>query len=114
MLDNTITITYNGTPYTLARVRESNYSSEFFYRSAALDLQLQIGHTLPVNGKGEAHVVTLWSYDYVDGVLTDKNRVFERIVSENGKQDSTKVANLSGALGTFIAANITAIADRAS
>jgi len=114
MLANTISITYNAVAYDLNRVRESNYSSEFFYRSATLDLQLQIGHTLPVNGKGEAHVVTLWATDYVDGVPTDKNRVFTRIVSEAAKQDSTKVVNLNAALGAFMTANAAAIADRAS
>jgi len=116
MLNNTITVNYNATAYTLARVKESNYTSEFFYRSATLDLTLQIGHTIPKNGaSGESHLVTLWAHKYdAEGVETDRERAFERVVTEVGKQDSTTVGYLDAALRDFMGTNGADIFDRAS
>jgi len=115
MLADSITVNYNSTAYTLKRVKESNYSSEFFYRSATLDLVLQIAHTLPKNGMGEAHLVTLWAFQYdAEGIETNRERVYERAVSETAKQNSTSVGNLGAALRDFMGTNASDIYDRAS
>lgn len=115
MLNSSLTINFDGTAYTLNRVHESNYSSEYFYRAPTLDLLLQVGHTLPKNGKGEAHVVTLTGNFYdAEGVLVRTERVYTRFITPTGKQATTSVVNLEAALRDFMATNATAIADRES
>jgi hypothetical protein len=109
MIGNTITVNYNGSPYTLNRVAgPSGYSGEFFYSGATLDLKLQIGHIVPSdkNGTGESHLVTLWYYEYdVDGNLLARNRAYTRMVSEASKQDTTDMGYLEASLRDFISTN---------
>jgi len=116
MLPTTVTVNYNGTAYALRRTKESDYKSEYFFRSATLDLVLQIGHTLPNNiGNGESHIVTLHAKTYdAEGVLTKHERLYERLVTDQGKQDSTTLGYLDAALRDFINSNVDAIMDRAS
>lgn len=117
MLSNTITVTYDGSPYSLVRVQESNYQSEFFYRSPTLDLRLQVGHTLPSLDpeRNEAHIVTLWAHHFdADGNEVRRERAYQRVQTPRGKQDTTSLVNLDAALRGFVAANAAAIFNRAS
>lgn len=73
MIGETITITYNAVAYTLERINQDNYSSEYFKRDATQEFRLRIRHTnesvRPGQRPYERHNVELTRtvYDTVNG-----------------------------------------------
>jgi hypothetical protein len=117
MLADTLTITYNTVDYDLIRTKESNYTSEYFYRSALLDFKLQIAHIIPSNnaGVGEQHGITLWAHTYdADGVEIGRESVYKRFRTDIGKQDTTTMVYLNSALSALVATIATDFANRQS
>jgi hypothetical protein len=116
MLTSPISVTYNSVAQDLSRVKESNYASEYFFRSDAQDLVLQVGHTLPNGqGTGEGHVVTLWNHMYdAEGVETLRQKVNVTFKTYIGKQDSTELLYLYDALAGVMASIKSSIIERES
>lgn len=107
--NNTVTVNYNSTAYTLNRSNgPNNNTGEFFYRSPTLDLRLQFGHLVPASGKvGESHSMTLWVHEYdVDGVEIARDKVVYYVQSQLTKQDDTRVTNLDAAARDFLGTNV--------
>jgi hypothetical protein len=91
MLADTLSITYNAVAITLNKVKESNYTSQYYAESGTMKFTLDVKHTIPPSGgDGESHLVKL-TVEYYDA-----NGVYQRSVSPwlviktfDGAQNST-------------------------
>lgn len=94
MLADTLSVTYGGSARTLKKIKEANNASEYFFRTNTLSLTLQVGHTIPANGKkAETHAVTLRVAEFdALGVQTIGFDVMTRVRNLEGfMHDSTKM-----------------------
>ena len=109
MFPNTLDITVLGSARTLARVNQDKFSSNYRYRSAALNLDLAIRHTdRPTPGKvgikTERHNVEMTAtvFSTVDGVLVSTvSKAYFVFELETGAAATAAHDMLDGILAVF-------------
>lgn len=121
MLDNSISITYDGTAVTLYRLNQDGYTGLFQGALAnGNDITLEVKHTVPPSpGKPEQHLckLTLVEYAAVLGVttLSRTTSVHTVIKTSYGVEDDGVSLSLKKALDTFMTdANVDKVLDRRS
>lgn len=124
MLSSPISVTYDGTAYSLHRTEFDNNRGSFYYvkPDGTLKLVLSIAHTIPkkVNGAGEQHLVRLdvSTFDAVTGILLRTVPVWTVLRTDGNVQDSATSKKAAEALFSFLtatsSANLVAALDRRS
>jgi hypothetical protein len=100
MLDNTLTFDYSGSPITLDRVNQDNYSSTYFGEATDAKISLRVSHTIPPRGgSGESHLVRLDVEHYDgDGAYVRTSSAWTVIKTFDNTQDATASEDAASAL----------------
>lgn len=105
MLDNTLTFDYSGSPVTLDRINQDNYTSTYYGEATDVKINLRISHTIPPRGgSGESHLVRLDVEHYdTDGVYVRTSSAWTVIKTFDNTQDSTASVDVANGLTAVFA-----------